>query len=85
MHPNNQVPLGLPDDYHDMVKWKAVAMLHGFDDALEQVQFASTQYAIHFNNLKRLYLPPVELAPAFGADDYERYDRGTFFGRGYLS
>ena len=81
---NADAPRGLPSDYHNLIKWKAIGMLHGFDEAEASVQFANSQYAIHFNNLKRLYLPAIELAPALGADDYETYERATFFGRGFI-
>ena len=81
---NADIPRGLPSDYHNLIKWKAIGMLHGFDEAVDSVRFASEHYAIHFNNLKRLYLPAIELAPALGADDYETYERSTFFGRGFI-
>ena len=81
---NDDLPRGLPSDYHNLIKWKGIGMLHGFDEAEASVRYANSQYAVHFNNMKRLYLPAVELAPALGADDYERYDRGTFFGRGFI-
>ena len=60
----NQTPRGLPDEYHDVIKWKAVMMLHGYDEANESYAFAQTQYQELLNSLERIYLPGVTTAGA---------------------
>ena len=80
----DETPRGLPGEYHDLIKWKAIMMLDAADESMETVEFAKSQYAIHFNNLKRLYLPKTTLTPAIGADGYDDYRAATvqeFFSR----
>ena len=60
----NQTPRGIPDEYHDIIKWKAVMMLHGSDEANESYAFAQTQYQELLNSLERIYLPGVTIAGA---------------------
>ena len=73
----DETPRGLPSEYHDLIKWKAIMMLDAADESIATVDFATKQYAIHFNNLKRLYLPKTTLTPAIGADGYDDYRAAT--------
>ena len=81
---DGDVPQRLPAEYHDIIKWKAINMIHGYDEAMESESFSVKQYAIVFNNIKRIYLPKTTLTPAIGADGYDDYRAGTvrdFFAR----
>ena len=58
------VPHGLPDVYHDVIKWRAIMMIHGSDEASASYQYASIQYDEIFRTLTRLYLPTVTVGGA---------------------
>ena len=60
----NDVP-NLPDEeYHDIIKWRAVMMVHGFDDANTSYMFAKEQYTELLESLSRKYLPSFTVAGA---------------------
>ena len=63
----NEAPELLPGEYHEMIKWAAIMMIHGFDEANESFVFARNEYAKDHNNMKRLHLPGYEIAPAIGS------------------
>ena len=65
--PSLDIPLGLPANYHHVIKWRAIMKLHGFDEAKDSEEFAVKQYATVFNNMKRLYLPRPRVAPGIGS------------------
>ena len=60
----NHVPYGLPEVYHDVIKWRAVMMIHGSDEALSSYQYAQIQYDEIFRTLTRIYLPEVTVGGA---------------------
>ena len=58
----NDIP-ALPDEeYHDIIKWRAVMMVHGFDDSDKSFVFANDQYTEMLESLSRKYLPSVTIA-----------------------
>ena len=60
----NDVPLGLTEDYHDLIKWRAVMMLQAFDEADASYGFAEQSYKEMLRSLGRLYLPEVVVGGA---------------------
>ena len=60
----DHVPHSLPEAYHDVIKWRAVMMIHGSDEASASYQFAQIQYDEIFRTLARLYLPDVTVGGA---------------------
>ena len=60
----NHIPHGLPEAYHDVIKWRAVMMVHGSDEASASYQYAQIQYDEIFRTLTRLYLPEVTVGGA---------------------
>lgn len=60
----NQEPLDLPEAYHDIIKWKAVMMLQGSDEASESYAFAQQQYSALLEALERIYLPQITVGGA---------------------
>ena len=60
----NDIPLGLPEEYHDMIKWRAVMMLHASDEARDSYQFASKSFREYLDSLIRPYLPTMTVAGA---------------------
>ena len=60
----NHIPHGLPEVYHDVIKWRAVMMIHGSDEALASYQYAQIQYDEIFRTLTRIYLPEVTVGGA---------------------
>ena len=67
MDASTDEPTDLPAEFHQLIKWNAIMMIHGFDEADESFGWARQQYANYFNNMKRTYLPPPALAPAIGS------------------
>ena len=60
----NDIP-NLPDDeYHDVIKWRAVMMVHGFDEADKSYMFAKEQYSELLESMSRKYLPSITVAGA---------------------
>ena len=55
----NHVPFGLPAKHHEIIKWRAVMMLHGSDEAAESWAFAERQYREMLSTIERLYLPSI--------------------------
>ena len=60
----DDVPRGLPEEYHPIIKWRAVMLLHGNDEAGSSYQFAASEYRPMLLSLERLYLPDVTIAEA---------------------
>ena len=60
----DHIPHSLPEAYHDVIKWRAVMMIHGSDEASESYHFAQIQYDEIFRTLARLYLPDVTVGGA---------------------
>ena len=60
----DHIPHGLPEAYHDVIKWRAVMMVHGSDEASASYQYAQIQYDEIFRTLTRLYLPDVTVGGA---------------------
>ena len=58
----NEVPVGLEEEYHDIIKWRAIMMIHGNDEADKSYQFALGQYEEFLQALRRVYLPQVTIA-----------------------
>ena len=57
----NDVP-ALPDEeYHDLIKWRAVMMIHGSDEAGESFAFAQAQYNEMLQSLAQKYLPSISI------------------------
>ena len=57
-------PRGLPGEYHPIIKWRAVMLLHGSDEAAASYQFAATEYLPMLLSLERLFLPKITVAEA---------------------
>ena len=60
----DDVPRGLPEAYHPIIKWRAAMLLHGNDEAGSAYRFAATEYMPMLLSLERLYLPDVTIAEA---------------------
>ena len=59
----NDQPLGIPEDYQNIIKWRAVMMLHASDEAGVSFTFAQSNYAELLTSLERIWLPQI----TFGA------------------
>ena len=59
----NEEPIGLNEEYHNLIKWRAVMMLHANDNA-PQYQFAKDSYDELLKSLLRIYRPTVRVAGA---------------------
>lgn len=57
----------IPEEFHDMIKWAAIMMVHSFDEASESYAFAQNEYAKDHNNMKRSYLPGYTVVSAIGS------------------
>ena len=55
----NHNPHGLPEEYHSIIVWRAVMMLHADDDFAPAYEFAARQYKELLGSLQRIYLPTV--------------------------
>ena len=60
----NHIPLGLEGEYHDIIKWKAIMMLHASDEASDSWVFADSQYRGILRSLSRIYLPNLTIGSA---------------------
>ena len=57
-------PAGLDDEYHDIIKWKAIMMLHASDESSDSWVFADAQYKGILASLSRIYLPNLTIGSA---------------------
>ena len=57
MRSDNDEPQGLPEEFHQAIKWRAVMMLAGHDTAADEYQFARSEYREIYRNLSRAQLP----------------------------
>ena len=53
---NADIP-NMPSAYHQLLKWRAVMLAHGFDTDAESTQYAAVQYANYNDNLLRSQSP----------------------------
>lgn len=54
---------GIAEQYHDVIKWKAVIMLHGTDESADSYSFAISQYRELMDSVERRY----RRSPSIGA------------------
>ena len=75
-------PEDLPEEFHEMIKWAAIMMINGFDEANESYAFAQNEYTKDHNNMKRLNLEGYTIAPAIGSGSVRTSSfGGDFFDR----
>lgn len=55
----NDQPRGIDEEYHPIIKWRAVMMVHGSDEAGDSYTFAATQFNELLNSLERIHLPEI--------------------------
>ena len=63
LHADSDVP-ELPASYHDAIKWRAMMLLHGADEASESYAFARERYEFYERVLVRLYTNAPEVRGA---------------------
>ena len=61
---DKDVPYGLPVEYHDAIKWRAVMMVYASDNALHEEQGAKRHFDEYMTALQRRFLPEATLSPA---------------------
>lgn len=64
LHEDHDEPDGLPEEYHDIVKWRAVMIVNELDEAGVSWQAAASNYRDLLDSLERVYLPTVEVGQA---------------------
>ena len=57
-------PFGLSPDYHDIIVWKAIMSIHGFDEDGESYVWAKTNYDTLLTGMEQFYLPKPKVAGA---------------------
>ena len=60
----DDTPIGLPADYHDLIKWRAIMAVHGSDEASQSYVWAASNYATLLTTLERLRLPDIQIGGA---------------------
>ena len=61
---NEDQPEGLPDDYHEMIVWKAVIMVNDYDAGARGRDYARERYVQKYDNLLATQLPKTKMAGA---------------------
>ncbi len=56
---DGDIPEGIPDAYHDVIKWRAVMNLHSFDKDADAYQFARMNYRTIMQSLENIFLPDM--------------------------
>ena len=64
MTSENHVPFGLPEEYHDVIVWRAVMMAHGNDEASESYAWAHGLYKEKIESMERIFLPDFTVGGA---------------------
>ena len=57
----NDVPVLPDEEYHNIIKWRAVMMIHGSDEAGDSYAFAQAQYKEMLQTLEKKYLPSISI------------------------
>ena len=58
------MPVGLDPDYHEIIKWRAIMAVHGFDEDDQSYVWAASNYQPLRDTLERLHLPDVQIGGA---------------------
>ena len=61
---NTDKPEGLPDQFHEMIVWKAVIMVNEYDSEARGKNYAVTRYAELYDDLIATQLPKSKMAGA---------------------
>lgn len=61
---DDDVPFGLPEEFHDMIKWAAVMLVQQNDQENEGYQYAQSQFTRYLTDAVQLYVPEITLGPA---------------------
>lgn len=61
---NNDEPFGIEEAYQDLIKWKAVQMLHEYDEAFHAAESARMKYQEMMRSFERAHLPQISVGAA---------------------